>query len=88
MDRAAYRLIWSCLHEDSRKLVSSEKLNKAFNIWTEVRAKVLDEEENTTPKFKDMVDIRRIAAVASVRRRRSDDGRTKRGCHRIPSLDC
>jgi hypothetical protein len=36
-------------------------LNKAFNIWTEVKAKVL-EEENTTPKFKDMVDIRRIAA--------------------------
>ena len=35
MDRAAYRLIWSCLHDDSRKSVSSEKLNKAFNIWTE-----------------------------------------------------
>ena len=62
IDRAAYRLIWSCLRDDSRKLVSSEKLNKAFNIWTEVKAKVLDEEENTTPKFKDMVDIRRIGA--------------------------
>jgi hypothetical protein len=51
MDRAAYRLIWSCLHDDSRKSVSSEKLNKAFNIWTEVKAKVLDEGENPTPKF-------------------------------------
>jgi hypothetical protein len=52
MNRAAYRLIWSCLHDDSGKSVSSEKLNKAFNIWTEVKAKVLDEEENPTPKFK------------------------------------
>ena len=60
MDRAAYRLIWSCLHDDSRKSVSSEKLNKAFNIWTEAKAKVLGEEENPTPKF--MVDIRRTAA--------------------------
>ena len=60
MDRAAYRLIWSCLHDDSRKSVSSEKLNKAFNIWTEAKAKVLGEDENPTPKF--MVDIRRTAA--------------------------
>ena len=60
MDRAAYRLIWSCLHDDSRKSVSSEKLNKAFNIWTEAKAKVLGEEKNSTPKF--MVDIRRTAA--------------------------
>jgi hypothetical protein len=51
MDRAAYRLIWSCLHDDSRKSVSSEKLNKAFNIWTEAKAKVLGEEENPTSKF-------------------------------------
>jgi hypothetical protein len=29
IDRAAYRLIWSCLHDDSRKSVSSEKLNKS-----------------------------------------------------------
>jgi hypothetical protein len=60
MDRAAYRLIWSCLHDNSRKSVSPEKLNKAFSIWTEAKAKVLGEEENPTPKF--MVDIRRIAA--------------------------
>ena len=60
MDRAAYRLIWSCLHDDSRKSVSSEKLNKAFNIWTEAKAKVLGEEENPTSKF--MVDIRSTAA--------------------------
>ena len=60
MDRAAYRLIWSCLRDDSRKSVSSEKLNKAFNMWTEAKAKVLGEDENSTPKF--MVDIRRTAA--------------------------
>jgi hypothetical protein len=60
MDRAAYRLIWSCLHDDSRKSVSSEKLNKAFNIWTEAKAKVLGEEENRTQNF--MADIRRTAA--------------------------
>jgi hypothetical protein len=57
-----YRLIWSCLHDDSRKSVSSEKLNKAFNIWTEVKLKVLNEEENPTPTFKDMPDIPGTAA--------------------------
>ena len=60
MDRAAYRLIWSCLRDDSRKSVSSEKLNKAFNMWTEAKAKVLGEEENRTQNF--MADIRRTAA--------------------------
>ena len=62
MDRAAYRLIWSCLHDDSRKSVSSEKLNKAFTIWTEAKLKVLDEKENPTPKFKGMPDIPGTAA--------------------------
>ena len=62
MDNAAYRLIWSCLHDDSRKSVSTERLNKAFNIWTEVKLKVLDEKENPTPKFKGMPDIPGTAA--------------------------
>jgi hypothetical protein len=62
MDNAAYRLIWSCLHDDSRKSVSTEKLNKAFNTWTEAKLKVLDEKENPTLKFKDMPDIPRTAA--------------------------
>ena len=35
-------------------------LNKAFNIWTEAKAKVLGEDENPIPNF--MVDIRRTAA--------------------------
>jgi hypothetical protein len=62
MDKAVYRLIWSCLHDDSRKSVSTEKLNEAFNIWTEAKLKVLDEKENPTPKFKNMADIPRTAA--------------------------
>ena len=77
MDRAAYRLIWSCLHDDSRKSVSSEKLNKAFTIWTEAKLKVLDEKENPTPRFKDMPDIPgttaewRAASEAAAKQRRS-----------------
>jgi hypothetical protein len=76
MDRAAYRLIWSCLHDDSRKSVSPEKLNKAFNIWTEVKLKVLNEEENPTPTFRDMPDIPgtpaewRAASEAAAKQRR------------------
>ena len=67
----------SCLHDDSRKSVSSEKLNKAFTIWTEAKLKVLDEKENPTPKFKDMPDIPgttaewRAASEAAAKQRRS-----------------
>ena len=80
MDNAAYRLIWSCLHDDSRKSVSTERLNKAFNIWTEVKLKVLDEKETPTTKFKSMPDIPapRQSGKQRLRRRRSDNGRSER----------
>jgi hypothetical protein len=51
MDKATYRLIWSCLHADSRKSVSGDRLNKAFHVWTDIELLLLDEKQSPTPAF-------------------------------------
>jgi hypothetical protein len=43
-----YKMIWSCLHADSRKSVSDEKLNKAFNLFTKIEKLILSEKESPT----------------------------------------
>ena len=50
MSASEYKMIWSCLHADSRKSVSDEKLNKAFNLFTKIEKLVLDEKESPTAK--------------------------------------
>jgi hypothetical protein len=50
MTNAEYKLIWSCLHSDSRKSVSDEKLNKAFNLFTKLEKLILNEKESPTQK--------------------------------------
>jgi hypothetical protein len=52
MDRKTYRLILSCLHTDSRKSVSDEKLNDAFNQFSRMETKVMSEKDDPTPQFK------------------------------------
>jgi hypothetical protein len=51
MHKVTYRLIWSCLHADSRKSISEERLNKAFHIWTDIELLLLDEKQSPTPAF-------------------------------------
>ena len=48
MTSAEYKMIWSCLHADSRKSVSDEKLNKAFNLFTKIEKLILSEKESPT----------------------------------------
>ena len=48
MDKTSYNLIWSCLHADSRKSVSDDKLNRAFNLWTNLEKRVLSEKDSPT----------------------------------------
>ena len=48
LSNAEYKLIWSCLHTDSRRSVSDEKLNKAFHLFTKLEKLVLDEKESPT----------------------------------------
>jgi len=52
MDRKTFRLIWSCLHTDSRKSVSDEKLNEAFHLFSRMETKLMSEKDDPTPKFK------------------------------------
>ncbi len=48
MDRASYRKIISCLHPDSRKSLSDEKLSEAFQLFGKVEKCLLDEKESPT----------------------------------------
>lgn len=43
-----YKLIWSCLHTDSRNSTSDEKLNRAFNLFTKMEKLVLSEQDSPT----------------------------------------
>jgi hypothetical protein len=49
MDKAAYRKILSCLHTDSRKSVTDEKLNDAFHLFSQLELRLVDEKQNPTP---------------------------------------
>lgn len=49
MDKKTFMLIWSCLHPDSRKSVSAEKLNEAFLRFSKMELLLLDEKEHPTP---------------------------------------
>ena len=42
---AEFKLVWSCLHTDSRKSVSDERLNKAFNLFSKLEKLILSEAE-------------------------------------------
>ena len=48
MDKTAYNLIWSCLHADSRKSASDDKLNRAFHLWTSLEKVALSEKDSPT----------------------------------------
>jgi hypothetical protein len=52
MDKKTFRLIWSCLHTDSRKSVSDERLNEAFHQFSRMETKLMSEADHPTPKFK------------------------------------
>lgn len=45
---AEFKLVWSCLHTDSRKSVSDERLNKAFNLFSKLEKLILSEAESPT----------------------------------------
>ena len=49
MKKADYDLIQRCLHPDSLRSVSVEKLTKAFRFWDEIKPLVLDETQSETP---------------------------------------
>jgi ParB-like chromosome segregation protein Spo0J len=52
MDKKTFRLIWSCLHTDSRKSVTDEKLNEAFQLFSKMETRLMSEKDDPTPKFK------------------------------------
>jgi len=53
MDKTTYNLIWSCLHSDSRKSVTDERLNRAFNVWTNLEKAIVSAKESGT-KYTDL----------------------------------
>jgi len=50
-ESAIYKLIWSCLHPDSRESTTEKKLNEAFNAFNEKRAVLCKEVEVPKPKL-------------------------------------
>ena len=51
MDDATFKLIWSCLHPDSRGSVTEEKLSRAFRALEKYRVLMVKEKEMPTPSF-------------------------------------
>lgn len=51
ISRAKYRIILSCLHADSRKSVSDERLNEAFRTFEKLEVVLCSEAEMPTPKI-------------------------------------
>ena len=81
MDKTAYNLIWSCLHADSRKSVSDERLNRAFNLWASLEKAILSEKDKPTtpsslPKTVDELLKRREAYQAQRAAERAKKSKT------------
>jgi len=51
MSAATFKLIWTCLHSDSRNSVSEKKLNEAFNAFEAVKLFLCDEKQMPTSDF-------------------------------------
>jgi hypothetical protein len=51
MDDTTFKLIWSCLHPDSRGSVTEEKLSRAFRALEKYRVLMVKEKEMPTPSF-------------------------------------
>ena len=51
MSSATFKLIWTCLHSDSRNSVSEKKLNEAFNAFEAVKLLLCDEKQMPTSDF-------------------------------------
>ena len=51
-----YKLIWSCLHPDSRKSTSDEKLHRAFQLFTKLE-KLMIEEKKPNAKYGTLTDL-------------------------------
>ena len=49
MRKPDYDTVLTCVHPDSRRSASDEKLAKAFRIWTDIKPLVLDETQAPTP---------------------------------------
>jgi hypothetical protein len=72
MSKADYNKIMSCLHPDSRKSITDEKLVEAFQIWRKLEILLLDEKESPTatlgmPRtYQEMMELKR--KVSEMRR--------------------
>jgi hypothetical protein len=49
MEKKTFRLILSCLHTDSRKSASDERLNEAFNAFSHLETKLMSERDDPSP---------------------------------------
>jgi AraC-like DNA-binding protein len=83
LDRAAYRKILACLHPDSRKSVSIERLTEAFNLFSKVEKWFLDEKASPTnfmplPKtYEEMMAMREKVRAERAARRGSSNLRRR-----------
>jgi len=67
---AEYNLLWSCLHPDSRKSTSEEKLHKAFQLFTKLE-KLMVEVKDPVAKYGNLPraeDLDRLRAENQARR--------------------
>jgi len=69
MTGRTFRLILSCLHPDSRKSLSDERLSAAFRAFQLLEKRVLDEKESPTPRPPDLP--RNLAELMEARRKRT-----------------
>jgi hypothetical protein len=81
ISRADFRLIWSCLHADSRHSASDEKLNRAFNIWAGLEQVIL----STADSGVTFSDIPTTAAGMEQRRQQVQEERRAARAARRPS---
>lgn len=51
-----FKMIWTCLHADSRNSVSDKKLNEAFNMFEGLRLMLVSAKEVPTPGLPDLPD--------------------------------
>lgn len=49
MTKAEFNKIWTCLHTDSRRSTTAEKLNEAFSLFERLKLVLLSKEDEPTP---------------------------------------
>jgi ParB-like chromosome segregation protein Spo0J len=83
MDKKTFRLIWSCLHTDSRASVTDQKLNEAFHAFSKLETRLMSERDHPTPRFKmptyDELMARNAKANVKRKAKRGDRGIAKAG---------